>query len=114
VAAPEACPDDGWLDVFIVRKANLPTIPKLLLLYKAGKHFKDGKLTEAAAPYFIYRRARRVTLRPVDGCGPIIATADGECGPNDTLTAELKPLAANVLLPKAAYERFVAARAAVK
>jgi YegS/Rv2252/BmrU family lipid kinase len=111
-AAPEACPDDGWLDVFIVRKANLLAIAKLLMLYKAGKHFKDGRLTAAAAPYFVYRRARQVTLRPVDGRGPIIATADGECGPADTLTAELKPLAANVLLPKAAYERFVAAKAA--
>jgi diacylglycerol kinase (ATP) len=111
-AAPEACPDDGWLDVFIVRKANLLAIAKLLMLYKAGKHFKDGRLTAAAAPYFVYRRARQVTLRPVDGRGPIIATADGECGPADTLTTELKPLAANVLLPKAAYERFVAAKAA--
>lgn len=112
-AAPEAVVDDGWLDVFIVRTVSRLTIAKMLDLYKKGRHFKDGKLTPEAEPYFIYRRARKVTLHPVDGRGPIIATADGECGPLESLTAEIMPLAGRVWLPKPAFERFNARKAVV-
>ena len=112
-AAPEARPDDGWLDVFIIRKVSRLTIARLLGLYKKGGHFRDGKLVPEAEPYFIYRRAKQVSLRPVDGRGPIVATADGECAPCDAITARLRPLAGRVLLPKPAYERFTAQRASV-
>ena len=110
LAGPEAVPDDGWLDVFIVRKVGRLTIAKLLSMYKNGRHFVNGQLTEAAKPYFIYRRAKRVSLRPADGRGPIVATADGECAPCSEVTASLQPLAGRILLPKPAYERFCAAR----
>ena len=110
LAGPEAVPDDGWLDVFIVRKVGRLTIAKLLSMYKNGRHFVNGQLTEAAKPYFIYRRAKRVSLRPADGRGPIVATADGECAPCSEVTASLQPLAGRVLLPKPVYERFCAAR----
>ena len=113
LAAPEADPADGWLDVFIVRKVGRLTIAKLLGMYKSGRHFVNGQLTEAAKPYFIYRRAKRVTLRPADGRGPIVATADGECAPCEAVTAELRPLSGKILLPKPAYERFVQKHATV-
>ena len=113
LAGPEAVPDDGWLDVFIVRKVGRLTIAKLLGMYKNGRHFAHGQLTEEAKPYFIYRRARCVALRPVDGRGPIVATADGECAPCDTVTAALQPLAGRILLPKPAYERFLKKHAVV-
>ena len=110
LAAPEADPADGWLDVMIVRRVGRLTIAKLLSMYKNGRHFVNGQLTEAAKPYFIYRRAKRVSLRPADGRGPIVATADGECAPCSEVTASLQPLAGRVLLPKPVYERFCAAR----
>lgn len=112
-AAPEAQPDDGWLDVFIIRRVSRLTIARLLGMYKSGRHFRNGELTEQAKPYFIYRRAKCVSLRPADGRGPIVATADGECAPCDAITAQLRPLAGRVLLPKPAYERFMAQRASV-
>ena len=112
LAAPETVPDDGWLDVFIIRKVGRLTIAKLLGMYKSGRHFVNGQLTEQAKPYFIHRRAKRVTLRPVDGRGPIVATADGECAPCEQVKAALEPLAARIILPKAAYERFCAVREA--
>ena len=93
-AAPEARPDDGWLDVFIIRRVGRLTIARLLGMYKGGKHFRDGALTEQAKPYFLYRRAKCVSLRPADGRGPIVATADGECAPCEAITARLRPLAA--------------------
>ena len=106
LAAPEADPADGWLDVVIVRKVGRLTIAKLLGMYKAGKHFANGHLTKEAEPYFIYRRAKQVALRPVDGRGPIVATADGECAPCDSVETAIRPLTGKILLPRPAYERF--------
>ena len=111
-AAPEAQPDDGWLDVYIIRKVSRPTIAKLLGMYKSGRHFKDGRLVKAAEPYFIYRRAKQVTLRAADGRGPIVATADGECVPCEQVSVQVQPLAGRILLPKPAFERFEAQRTA--
>lgn len=111
-AAPEALPDDGWLDVYIIRKVSRLTIAKLLGVYKSGRHFRNGQLTEAARPYFVYRRAKSVTLRAVDGRGPIVATADGECVPKEEIRIQVQPLAGRILLPKPAYERFCAQRRA--
>lgn len=113
LAAPEADPADGWLDVMIVRRVGRLTIAKLLGMYKSGRHFVNGQLTEEAKPYFLYRRARRVALRPADGRGPIVATADGECAPCDAVEAVLRPLSGRILLPASAYERFVAKHAVV-
>lgn len=113
LAAPEADPADGWLDVMIVRRVGRLTIAKLLGMYKSGRHFVNGQLTEEAKPYFLYRRARRVALRPADGRGPIVATADGECAPCDAVEAVLRPLSGRILLPAPAYERFVAKRSSV-
>ena len=110
-AAPEAQPDDGWLDVYIIRKVSRLTIAKLLGMYKNGGHFRNGQLVRAAEPYFIYRRAKRVSLCAVDGRGPIVATADGECMPKEQITVQVQPLAGRVLLPKPAFERFAAQRA---
>ena len=41
-AGPEAQPEDGWLDVFIVRKVGRLTIAKLLSMYKNGRHFQNA------------------------------------------------------------------------
>lgn len=110
MAAPEAVPDDGWLDVFIIRRVSRLTIAKLLGLYKNGKHFSNGELVESVRPYFIYRRAKHVTLRMADGRGPIVATVDGECAPMDIVEAEVQPLSGRIWLPKPALERFQAER----
>lgn len=114
MAGPEAQPDDGWLDVFIVRKVSRRVIAKLLMLYKNGQHFQNGQLTEAAKPYFIYRRAKSVSLRAADGRGPIIATVDGECAPCKQVSVQVQPLASRVLLPQPAYQRFTAKKAGVR
>ena len=112
IAAPEAQPDDGWLDVYVIRRVSRLTIAKLLGMYKSGRHFAGGRIVDAVKPYFIYRRARQVTLRAADGRGPIVATADGECAPCEEVTVRLQPLAGRILLPKAAYRRFVVQRTA--
>ena len=111
-AAPEAQPDDGWLDVFIIRKVSRLTIAKLLGMYKKGQHFRNGQLVEAAKSCFIYRRAKQVSLKEADGRGPIVATADGECVPKEQVAVQVQPLAGRILLPSPALARFTAQRAA--
>lgn len=106
MAAPEALPDDGLLDVFIVRKVSRLTIAKLIGMYKNGQHFKDGHIVSAMQRYFIYRQAKHISLCPEDGRGPIVATVDGECSPQESIEAEVQPLAGRILLPKSAFERF--------
>ena len=81
-------------------------------MYKSGRHFQNGRLVDTAQPYFIYRRAKQVTLRAADGRGPIVATADGECVPCEQVTVQIQPLAGRILLPKPAFERFAAQRQA--
>ena len=100
------------VDVYIIRKVSRVTIAKLLGMYKSGKHFQNGQLVRAAEPYFIYRRAKQVSLRAADGRGPIVATADGECAPKEQITVQVQPLAGRILLPKPAFERFAAQRTA--
>ena len=43
-AAPEAQPDDGWLDVFIIRRVSRLTIARLLGMYKSVRNFRNGEL----------------------------------------------------------------------
>ena len=53
-----------------------------------------------------------MTLKAADGRGPIVATADGECTPKEEVRVQVQSLAGRILLPKPAYERFAAQKAA--
>ena len=61
-AAPEAQPDDGWLDVYIIRKVSRCDHCKAAGNVQERQHFQNGQLVRAAEPYFIYRRAKQVSL----------------------------------------------------
>lgn len=105
-AGAAAWPDDGWIDLVIVRRAPRRTVLRLLNCYRQGRHFAGETLALATEPWFIYRRAKRVTIEPADGRGPLAATADGECAPVERLEIGLRPLAGRVILPAAALERW--------
>lgn len=53
--APEAEPDDGWLDVCLVHGTSKVDLVTLLPLLSSGRHLDDAKV--------MYVRARRITLR---------------------------------------------------
>ncbi len=112
-AAPAACPDDGLLDLVAVRKTSRFNVLRLLGSYRQGRHFAGERLDPAVARYFIFRRARRVTVEPIDGGGPMVATADGECAPVEKLDVTLRPLAGRIILPAAPYARFLEQETAV-
>ena len=72
-AGAAAWPDDGWIDLVIVRRAPRRTVLRLLNCYRQGRHFAGEALAMATEPWFIYRRAKRVTVEPADGRGPLAA-----------------------------------------
>ena len=58
-AAPEAQPDDGWLDVYIIRKVSRVTIAKLLGMYKSGKMCIRDRYVGRAKAVQAEEKARR-------------------------------------------------------
>ena len=87
LAAPESRLDDGILDVMIVKSIPLLKIAKVLPIYQAGKHFKDGKIVPELQDIIEYFPARSVKISPVDSKQYMIVNVDGECGPDKVLSA---------------------------
>ena len=105
LAAPESRLDDGILDVMIVKSIPLLEIAKVLPIYQAGKHFKDGGIVPELQDIVEYFPARSVTISPVDSGQYMIVNVDGECGPDKLLSAKIVPLSARIILPKKVFER---------
>lgn len=104
VAAPEADMSDGVLDLVLVKKIGRLRMAKVIGLYKSGAHIQNGQVVPEVADIITYKKVRRVELETLDG-RPIVVTQDGECAPRNTLTANVKPSAARVVLPKSWFER---------
>ncbi len=105
LAAPESKLDDGVLDVMVVKEISLPKIAKVLPMYQAGKHFKNGAIVPELKDIVEYYPAHKVTIHPVDSSQDMIVNVDGECGPDKELSAEIVPLSARIILPKKVYDR---------
>ncbi len=105
MAAPESKLDDGVLDVMVVKEISLPKIAKVLPMYQAGKHFKDGQIVPELKDIVEYYPARNVKIHPIDPGQEMIVNIDGECGPDKVLTAEIVPLSARIILPGKVFDR---------
>lgn len=104
-AAPESKLDDGILDVMVVKNIPLLTIAKVLPVYQAGRHFVNGEIIPEWKDVIEYFPATKVEICPVDNSQPLIVNVDGECGPDQSLQAEVVPLAARIILPDKVYQR---------
>ena len=89
----------------IVKSIPLLKIAKVLPIYQAGKHFKDGKIVPELQDIIEYFPARSVKISPVDSKQYMIVNVDGECGPDKVLSAEIVPLSARIILPKKVFDR---------
>lgn len=80
-AAPIASLTDGVIDLIIVKKVTKLTLLKLIMAYRAGKHFKNGKIAEKFKKYFVYRKCVKATIeniRSICSDGEIIKTDKAE------------------------------------
>ena len=105
MAAPESKLDDGVLDVMVVREISLPKIAKVLPMYQAGKHFSNGAIVPELKDIVEYYPAHSVKIHPVDASQDMIVNVDGECGPDKSLSAEVVPLSARIILPGNVFKR---------
>lgn len=110
LAAPEALLDDGILDVLVVRNLPLHRILRVVPLYKEGKHFSDGQILPELQNIIRYYPAHSVEIRPKNPDETMIVNVDGECGPDKRLSAEIEPLAAQILLPASVLARTAAVK----
>lgn len=90
-AAPLAEPDDGLLDVVIVKNVSIPTFIGLVGNYKNGTYVKgDCEVTDKFKKFVTYKKCVAVK---VDGCKSVCA--DGEIFEEDTVEIEVVPRAIN-------------------
>lgn len=80
-AAPLASLTDGAIDLIVIKKVSKLTLLKLILAYRAGKHFKNGRIAEKFRKYLIYKKCVKATIENINGIcsdGEIIKTDRAE------------------------------------
>ncbi len=92
MAAPQAQPDDGLLDVCLVRKMSRLKMAQLIEIYKNGRHLVDERLK----PYIVYRRCRWVELTSPK---PFRLCNDGEIFEAESTRFEIKPGSLKFIVP---------------
>lgn len=98
VAAPEADMQDGLLDLVLIRKIGRVAVARVIGGYKKGAHIQNGQVAPPYRNIALFRRVRRVEVEVLDG-RPIVVTEDGECEERMSLSAQVCPLDARILLP---------------
>lgn len=87
---PHAVPDDGWMDILIIRKVSRLTIAKVIGKFKAGRY-------EELPQYITHMRAKKVTI----ACDkPNEINLDGELLMAKDVTFEIQPKAIRFFYPK--------------
>ena len=88
--SPDARPDDGVLDIFIVRKVNLLQFASLIGKYASGRAAELTKLVT-------HLQGREIT---VEFDGESVINLDGEAYFTDRAVMRLLPGAVNLIVPK--------------
>jgi diacylglycerol kinase family enzyme len=100
-AVTSAMPDDGILDVLLLKSVSAPKALAILPRYLRGGYYKYPDL-------FCYRRVRRVEISSET---PILVNLDGEVFFDTSLTVEVAPQAVNIVaVDGLGYERRADAR----
>lgn len=90
--APEAIPDDGLLDFILIRKPVFYRIPKLAMLYKAGKHLQSKEFAHIVT----FCRGKRIEI---ESPGQIAINMDGESSLASHVSFEAVPNAVRFIVP---------------
>jgi diacylglycerol kinase family enzyme len=81
-----AVPDDGFLDMMVVRKAGPFTVLRLMPYYLRGEYYKYPKLC-------FLRRVKKITIRSEE---PLLVNMDGEAFFDSRVTIEIIPQAIKI------------------
>ncbi len=100
LAAPEARLADGLLDVVLVRKVSLTLIAKIIGKYKKGEHIKNGEIVPELRDIFTFKRAKKITLEPMNKNEVLLLNIDGEIAKAKQFSAEVLSLKGQIFLPK--------------
>lgn len=111
MAAPPARLDDGEMDVLLVKKISRLKIAGVIGSYREGTHLKDGAVSEKLQGIITYAKAKRVEITAAEG-ERFAVNVDGETFLRDTMTAEICPKAARIILPEAACRDYCLSAAA--
>lgn len=93
--APQAVPDDGLLDFILIRKPQLYQIPRLIGLYKAGKHMEAKEFKEILT----FRRGKKMEIVAEK---PVASNLDGEVALIKAARFQVLPGAVRFILPESA------------
>lgn len=91
--APQAIPDDGLLDFILIRKPPLYQIPRLVGLYKAGRHIEAKEFKEILT----FRRGRKMEIVAEK---PVASNLDGDVALIKAARFQVLPGAARFIVPK--------------
>jgi len=91
--APRAVQNDGLLEFVLIRKPAYYRIPKLIGVYKSGKHLDDEKYKDIV----IYARGTKMEL---ESDVEVISTMDGNCVKTRRECFEVLPGAVRFVLPE--------------
>ncbi len=95
---PQALPNDGLLDVLIIKKINVFQLATMIGLFAKGDIATKPDIC-------IIRRAKQVTMKTPK---PDVAQIDGEICTLDRLDLKISNYKLNFILPKGVYDRFMA------
>ena len=91
--APEACVDDGIMDICLCKKISRFKASSLMSLYKKGEHLTNPKFKDV----IIYKKGKRVKITSTK---PVAYQIDGETFRKNSLAIEIEPLAISFVIPK--------------
>ncbi|QAT49987.1 hypothetical protein EQM14_09500 [Caproiciproducens sp. NJN-50] len=91
--APQAVPDDGLLDFILIRKPPLYQIPRLVGLYKAGRHIGAKEFEEILT----FRRGKKMEIVAEK---PVASNRDGDVALIKAARFQILPGAARFIVPE--------------
>lgn len=93
LCAPSASPNDGWIDVCVIKALSLLELSKMMPKFAAGKHLEDPFCRKR----IIYKRAKHIEISSRD---LITLAFDGEIIASSHFTIDVLEKAITLVLPK--------------
>lgn len=91
--APNAKPDDGLLDIILIKKIGRLKFAKIVGSYKKGDHLTDEKFKDI----LIYEKCKKFTIETKSRT---VITFDGECSKVKSASLEIIPNAIKFIVPQ--------------